>query len=433
MKIINYVYELFKIIYNDYLNYPNYSHFFNIENFFRFFEKRIIDKQKQSLDENKLNNIHSKIEEKDTMIAIYKNERDAIKLFGSKFVEKNKDKIYLKIGTNISTLNEYYKFNTNEEEVKIELIILENEIDMSLMFNNCINLKTVYGISKWKTKIKNINYMFYNCPSLTSLPDISEWDVSNLNGINFLFYNCYSLLEFPDMTKWIKKNNNICASNNIFIGFSFSKFIPNYQGINRINAQYLNDKKTDDKLNRMVIEYLNNGKEYIKIFGKEFVQNNQNKVVLMIDNVIFKLSERIQKNKIKGKTKFKIELIEIVKIKFMSYMFSGCDSLLNLVDVSKWNTDNIINMSYLFYGCKSLEYLPDISKWNTKNVTNMSSMFCLCTSLKTLPDLSKWNTNNVTNMSSMFCRCESLIALPDLSKWNTEKVYNTLFFLVVIL
>ena len=63
--------------------------------------------------------------------------------------------------------------------------------------------------------------------------------------------------------------------------------------------------------------------------------------------------------------------------------------------------------------------LLDLSKWNTNNVTDMSYMFSGCSLLLSLPDLSKWNINNVTNMSYMFSECSSLSSLPDLSKWNT--------------
>ena len=37
----------------------------------------------------------------------------------------------------------------------------------------------------------------------------------------------------------------------------------------------------------------------------------------------------------------------------MSYMFSGCESLINL-NLSKFNIQNAANMSYMFDGCKSL-------------------------------------------------------------------------------
>ena len=32
----------------------------------------------------------------------------------------------------------------------------------------------------------------------------------------------------------------------------------------------------------------------------------------------------------------------------ISYMFSNCNSLLSLPDISKRNTDNVIDMSYMF-------------------------------------------------------------------------------------
>ena len=59
-------------------------------------------------------------------------------------------------------------------------------------------------------------------------------------------------------------------------------------------------------------------------------------------------------------------------------------------------------MTYIFSDCNSLQALPDISKWDTKNITNMNSMFNWCSSLQSLPDISKWDTKNVTNMSYMF-------------------------------
>ena len=52
----------------------------------------------------------------------------------------------------------------------------------------------------------------------------------------------------------------------------------------------------------------------------------------------------------------------------------------------------------MFYNCSSLKSLPDISKWNTNKVIDMSDMFYNCSSLKSLPDISKWNTKNMTNM-----------------------------------
>ena len=92
---------------------------------------------------------------------------------------------------------------------------------MYSMFSNCPNLKCMYGISYWKTKITNLDRLFCNCHSLSSLPDISDWDVTGLKNISLMFYNCHSLLEFPDLSKWIKKNKLLEKNDNyVFIGFS---------------------------------------------------------------------------------------------------------------------------------------------------------------------------------------------------------------------
>ena len=225
-----YFYELFKIIYNDYINYPNYSHFFNIENMFRFIEKEMTSQNKNNDESEKDSEIEDKElkntfkKGKDMMIISYKNDKNPIKLFGSKFNMNNYSNVCLEIDNKLLKLKESYEFNSNEEEVKIKLYISENTktIDLSSMFSNCVNLKSIYGISKWQTKITNIDRLFYNCKSLSSLPDISEWDVSKLKNISYMFYNCYSLLEFPDLSKWITKNKSLVKNDNyIFIGFSF--------------------------------------------------------------------------------------------------------------------------------------------------------------------------------------------------------------------
>ena len=52
----------------------------------------------------------------------------------------------------------------------------------------------------------------------------------------------------------------------------------------------------------------------------------------------------------------------------MRIMFSGCNSLISLPDISKWNTDNVTDMSGMFSGCYSFISLPDISKWDNSKL-----------------------------------------------------------------
>ena len=53
----------------------------------------------------------------------------------------------------------------------------------------------------------------------------------------------------------------------------------------------------------------------------------------------------------------------------MSDMFRNC-SLLKELNISNFNTNNVIYMSYMFRNCSLLKKL-NLSNFNTKNVTDM--------------------------------------------------------------
>ena len=105
-------------------------------------------------------------------------------------------------------------------------------------------------------------------------------------------------------------------------------------------------------------------------------------------------------------------------VTYMSYMFTNCYSLTSL-DLSNFDTSNVTYMSYMFYRCSGLTSL-DVSNFDTSNVTNMNDMFGFCSGL-TLLDLSNFNTSNVTDMSSMFYKCSRLTSI-DLSSFDTSNV-----------
>ena len=175
-----------------------------------------------------------------------------------------------------------------------------------------------------------------------------------------------------------------------------------------------------NKLNEMTIIYDNKeNKMRIRIFGDMFVKNNKNNCKLIINNKEEELCTFINTD---NKNKIKIKLKEINIINNMSYMFSECSTIIDLPEISIWDTSNIVNVCGMFYFCSSLISLPDISKFNTSNITNMGFMFRNCSSLKYLPDISNWDTSNITNMNCIFSECSTLISLPDISGWNTSNV-----------
>jgi len=165
--------------------------------------------------------------------------------------------------------------------------------------------------------------------------------------------------------------------------------------------------------------------EKIRIFGDEFVKNNQENLKIIYENEELELNTFFDLSKNKQKKNFlEIQLKINKNITNLSYMFSGCKELISLPFITKINVDKVIDMSFLFSNCSSLSLIPDISNWNTSNVSNMASMFGGCILLSRLPDISKWNTSKVKNMSKLFFGCSSLMALPDISKWDISNVTN---------
>ena len=114
-----------------------------------------------------------------------KNEREGeyINIFGSYFVENNKNICRLKIDNKEYEIKE--KFNVKNYKNKllnIKLKGIDNITDMSSMFEGCSSLSSLPDISKWNIKnVTNMNCLFKGCSSLTSLPDISKWNTSKLS------------------------------------------------------------------------------------------------------------------------------------------------------------------------------------------------------------------------------------------------------------
>lgn len=79
-------------------------------------------------------------------------------------------------------------------------------IDAGCVFEWCTNLTSV-GDLKWDvSKVEDMSYMFYECKNLTSVGDLSNWDVSNIEYMDYMFYNCLNLKSVGDLSKWDVSN-----------------------------------------------------------------------------------------------------------------------------------------------------------------------------------------------------------------------------------
>ena len=280
----------------------------------------------------------------------------------------------------------------------------------------------------------------YNLGSLIGKPIeefIKKNYVENINNIAGLFndsYDIYNIIDNPKNKAKILNNN----------------FIDNNNNNDEIIIQY--------KINNSIISNIFGND--IKIFGQIFVDNNKEKCKIIINEKEEELKSIIKSKDIirKDNNILTIKLKGINNITDISYMFEGCNSLLNIFGIKNWNTSKVVNMRYMladcndnkylpeeisflntenvrdlngiFSNCNNLESVPDISKWKTDKVEDMSNMFYKCSQLKSLPDISKWITCNVKNMESMFCECEALLSLPDISKWDVSNVLslNCMFY-----
>ena len=118
-------------------------------------------------------------------------------------------------------------------------------------------------------------------------------------------------------------------------------------------------------------------------------------------------------------TKFNTE-----NVMYMADMFSNCSALTSL-DVTNFNTANVKNMSYMFSNCSALLSL-DVANFNTAKVTDMSYMFSSCVALTSLY-LTNFNTEKVTNMGQMFSGCQALTTIYASSKFVTTQVSDSRF------
>ena len=173
--------------------------------------------------------------------------------------------------------------------------------------------------------------------------------------------------------------------------------------------------KENKKFNETAIIYrLGDFDSEIKLFGEEFVKNNKKKCVLIIDGKEHELCENMYRDDLTciKRNILKIKLKEIETITDMSYMFSNCCTLIDLPDISEWDTSNVNNMKCMFYYCEGLSRLSNISKWDTSKVTNTSHMFDSCISLSSLPNISNWKTRSLIDMSEMFLNCKETLNVP---------------------
>jgi len=326
------------------------------------------------------------------------------------------------------TADNYIKFKAKEGGIKNFVKTNPNEIYSGY----CFDCKQFFSENNSKEhenhNIKNLNDFKNFIRKRLNIPEIKEEkgeenpEVHNNTSKKNQIGSTINYKEENGKLIQVKKNDNI---DNQYSDDPFGDLIEiiiNDEKIYPNNAHYENIKNIFYYLSdQMEIEYCSyeNHSKDIRIFGHNFVKNNDKNFILFIDGKEEKLKENIQVED--PKKVLKIKLIKINEPTNLSEMFYNCDCLSKIYKIKKWETSKVESIRGMFSHCRALETLPDISEFVTNKITDLSNMFEECVTLPEITGISKWNVENVKSMKEMFSKCESLKKL-DLSGWKTNKL-----------
>ena len=312
--------------------------------------------------------------------------------------------------TNLTSISGWEYFHTSEvvimrqmfQSCTLETLDLTHFITTKLqntysMFNSCANLKTVYVSDGWNVdNVTNSSYMFYGCTSLVGGMG-TTYDANHIN-------KAYAHIDGGTSNPGYFTNGNLNAyaqyNHNLHTLVFYCAESPQ-QGTNvtnyNLNANYWDEPEWfTDSTCRSVTKV---------IFDASFA-------LARPITTYHWFADMTSLTNITGWQNFNTGSVQV-----MGNMFENCG--ISSLDLSTFNTKNVVNMIGMFMGCQNLTNL-NLSSFNTSNVLSTSAMFYDCRSLTTL-DLSHFNTSNVTDMTYMFGYCINLEDL-NVSNFNTDKV-----------
>ena len=106
---------------------------------------------------------------------------------------------------------------------------------------------------------------------------------------------------------------------------------------------------------------------------------------------------------------------------YMNDMFSECDNIKKIIGIENLDVSKLRCANSMFYGCKNLVEL-DLTNWNPISLQNAWSMFDSCSNLKIIKNIENWQLPNIKSVRQMFYNCTKLDV--DLSNWDLTNIKN---------
>ena len=110
-----------------------------------------------------------------------------------------------------------------------------------------------------------------------------------------------------------------------------------------------------------------------------------------------------------------IENLDVSKLESANCMFSHCENLVEL-DLTNWNPKLLQKTRYMFDDCSNLKIIKNIENWQLSNIKDVRYMFCDCTKLDV--DLSNWDLTHIKD----FLKYQGLTANSGITKNHYPKL-----------
>jgi surface protein len=261
--------------------------------------------------------------------------------------------------------------------LEVYFVNINNITNMSYMFQDCVNLTSVYT-SNWDTsKVIDMGFMFSNCKKLTSL-DVSNWDTSSVIAMRSMFLSCSALTSL-DVSNWV--TSKVTAMNSMFQSCSALTSLD--------VSNWVTSKVTD------MSNMFNNCKNLTSLDASNW---NTSEVTNMSN--MFSSS---------GLTSLDVSNWVTSKVTTMSNMFSGCSSLTEIIGIDEWYCPALYSVGSMFQNCNSITKI-DASSWKRGEDGEAAISagavysFANTTSLLYL-DISGWTFNSTTpNFANTFSK-----------------------------
>ena len=182
--------------------------------------------------------------------------------------------------------------------------------------------------------------------------------------------------------------------------------------------QYIIEKiliNKSSKFNKIKVE----SKDQLQSIIQERYRNNKS----FIDLTDIDISELDDLCGIFGRLN-KVEVVDISgwdtsNVITMEDMFSQCTKLKKIIGIENLDVSKLEDANCMFYFCKNLVEL-DLTNWNPISLENASCMFYRCSNIKMIKNIENWQLPNIKDVFRMFSWCTKLDV--DLSNWDLTNI-----------